>query len=141
MIYGKPTHYLVDANVVLYALNNDERWGKACDRAVNMLPIATTKRVFKEIRRHCPYYMKLYTVRDIEPAVAELHANRVKQPTEADLSLIQAAIDHPEIKGIISYDSDLKAVAATGIISKRSSHMNSVFIVGTADEVLRKENK
>lgn len=140
-LYGRPQQYLVDANIVLYATNRDERYGKHCEKVLNHLTIATTKRVYKELKNYHGDHIHIYEVKEISPEIAELHANRMKQPTEADLSLIQAAVNRPEIKGIISYDSDIKAVAASGIVDKLSPSMHAHLIVGNAQEILKRENK
>jgi rRNA-processing protein FCF1 len=138
---GKPYIYLVDANIILYALNKNERWGEQCSKVLNELKIATTKRVYAEVKQYNPDYIPTYLVKKIVPEIAELHANRMKQPTEADLSLIQAAATWPEIKGIITYDSDIKAVAASGIVDKMSASMRAHLIVGNAQEILKRENR
>jgi len=140
-LYGRPQQYLVDANIVLYAINKDERYGKYCEKVLDHLKIATTKRVFAELKNYRGDHIHIYDVKEISPEIAELHTNRMKQPTEADLSLIQAAVNRPEIKGIISYDSDIKAVAASGIVDKLSLSMHAHLIVGNAQEILKRENK
>ena len=67
-----------------------------------------------------------------------MKTNKLKQPSEKDLSLIQAPIDHPEIAGIITYDRDFKAIATSGLISSKSSRYASNFFVGNAIEFLEK---
>jgi hypothetical protein len=52
----------------------------------------------------------------------------------ADLSLIQAAREHPEVRGIVTYDVDFKNIATAGLVRTKEGR----FFVGTADEVLKK---
>ena len=100
--------------------------------------IATTKRVLKEIQCDVELSLKVYKVKKISDELRELKANNLKQPSEVDLSLIQAAMDHPEIGGIITYDKDFKNIATAGIIQLISSKYMPKFWVGNAEEFLDK---
>ena len=60
---------------------------------------------------------------------------QMKQPSKIDLHLIQIAIDHPEIKGIITYDQDFKNIATVGLIQKKGG----TFWVGDARDFLKKK--
>jgi hypothetical protein len=55
-------------------------------------------------------------------------------------NFIQAAIDNPDIIGIITYDNDFEMIAAKGIVLSNSSK-SSGFWVGTATDFLKKVKK
>jgi hypothetical protein len=133
--------YLVDANIIINALNRDPRSGSDCQEMLLRTDIATTEQVISEIKkRHDKDPCHVFKVKKISPDVKELKANMMKQPSEADLSLIQAAIDNPGIIGIISYDPDFFNVAAKGIVLSKSSKPSG-FWVGTAKDFLKKGKK
>ena len=136
--FGKEKIYLVDANIIIYALKNDAKRGKYCKKVLAREDIATTKRVLEEIQCDVELSLKIYEVKKISDELRELKANNLKQPSEVDLSLIQAAIDHPEIGGIITYDKDFKNIATAGIIQLISSKYMPKFWVGNAEEFLDK---
>ena len=136
--FGKEKIYLVDANIIIYAINNDSHRGNSCKKVLSMPNIATTERVFDEAQNDISFKLKTYKVKEICEELKELKTNTLKQPSEKDLSLIQAAIDHPEIGGIITYDQDFKGIATSGLIKSKSSKYASNFFVGNAAEFLKK---
>lgn len=86
---GEAPLYLIDANILIYALRNDSNHGKACLTLV-MSPgpfmLGTTETVLSEIKQEL---RELFTEKT------------VKQASLADLSLIQAACEHPEVQGLL----------------------------------------
>ena len=133
--------YLVDANIIINALNKDPRSGSDCQEILLRSDIATTGQVISEIRTcHDKDPCRVYKVKEISPYVKELKTNTTKQASEADLSLIQAAIDNSGIIGIISYDPDFFNIAAKGIVLSKSSKPSG-FWVGTAKDFLKKGKK
>jgi predicted nucleic acid-binding protein len=135
---GDPQVYLVDANVLIYTIDNNPVHGKACQQLVfshNSFQLGTTNRVLLEVKQELPCVLKVYRVKDIDQRLRELFTERTfKQASLADLSLIQAARQHPEVCGIITYDVDFKNIAAAGLVRTKEGR----FFVGTADDVLRK---
>jgi rRNA-processing protein FCF1 len=136
--------FLIDANVIIYSVNNNMEFNTCCKKILcmksNNIRIATTERVKKEVKGFdMPNTIISYKTGPITNDLLDLKTNYLKQPSEADLSLIQAARQHPEIKGLITYDKDFCRIAACGIIEKKSS---TKFWLGTAKEFLRKyDNK
>ena len=130
--------FLVDANIIIYSLNNDAHRGNSCRSVLSKSNIATTERVFDEVQKNVDIKLKTYKVKEICQELKELKTNTLKQPSDKDLSLIQAAINHPEIGGIITYDKDFKAIATSGLIKSKSSKYASSFFVGNAAEFLKK---
>lgn len=81
--------------------------------------------------------MKVYDVENISPEVAELrYGDESYELSIADRSLIQCAIDNPEIGGIITYDTDIKNVVPSRLIRSEKP-----FFIGTADAFLKKRGK
>ena len=136
--FGNKKIYLVDANVIIYAMEKKNITGKICKKVLSRSDIATTERVLKEVQCEINISLKVFRVKKISDELKELKANTLKQPSEADLSLIQAAMDHPEINGIITYDRDFKNIATSGIIQTKSSKYSAKFWVGNAKEFLDK---
>jgi rRNA-processing protein FCF1 len=136
--FGKEKIFLVDANIIINAINKDVRHGQSCKKVLSMQNIATTESISKEIHHKMEESIRIYKVKEISNELKELKTNTMKQPTEQDLSLIQAAMDNPEIGGIITYDQDFKAIATAGFIHSKSSNFASRFFVGTAEEFLKK---
>ncbi|MBN1860410.1 MAG: hypothetical protein JW840_02995 [Candidatus Thermoplasmatota archaeon] len=131
--------YLVDTNIILYAINNDRHKGSACRGVFNSgMPLGTTNTCLAEVSQDIPYHLKVYTLKALTPAVSDLRATTLKQPSLVDLSLIQVAIDHPEIKGIITYDRDFHRIAAGGIVSRGQE---TTFWVGDAQLFLERRVK
>ena len=79
--------------------------------------------------------IKIYTTGKISDELKDLKTNYLKQPSKADLSLVQAAIEHAEIKGIITFDRDFSRIATRGVIEKKSS---SSFWLGNANDFLKR---
>jgi hypothetical protein len=97
--------------------------------------LGTTETVLSEIKQELPWVLKIYKVKVVEKELRELFTDKtVKQPSLTDLSLIQAAREHPEVRGIVTYDVDFKNIATAGLVRTKEGR----FFVGTADEVLRK---
>jgi midasin (ATPase involved in ribosome maturation) len=119
-------------------MNNDPQHGKSCKKILSLSNIATTKRVLSEVQNYKNKKLKIYKVKEINEELKELKTNKLKQPSQKDLSLIQAAIDHPEIGGIITYDRDFKAIATSGLIKSISSKYAAKFFVGNAKDFLKK---
>ena len=137
----KEKRFLVDANIVLYAHNKDPVRGRDCEQVLLVARVAATPQVLEEVRPSCTPTLFVYTVKEISPLLRELWTDRSKQPSTADLSLIQAALDNPEVCGIITYDRDFKAIAARGFIRSQSSKTADDFWVGTAREYLERTAK
>ncbi len=133
--------YLVDANILLYARNKNPVRGRDCERVLLVAPVAVTKQVLEEVRASVEPRIMVYTVKEISPSLRELWTDDRKQPSLADLSLVQAALENPEICGIIMYDRDFKAIATRGFIRSQSSKSADDFWVGTAKEYLEKTQK
>jgi len=51
------------------------------------------------------------------------------------LSLVQAAYEHPEVRGIITYDIDFTRIATAGLVEKKASMK---FWLGNAKEFVEK---
>jgi len=136
--FGKDRVFLIDANIIIYSLNNDRQRGKSCKKVLSLSNIATTERVINEVQNYKNKTLKIYKVKKISEELKELKTNKLKQPSMKDLSLIQAAIDHPQIGGIITYDHDFKAIAASGLINSKSSKFAANFFVGDAADFLKK---
>jgi hypothetical protein len=100
------------------------------------ITLATTDMIILELPED-HVKVKVYKSKPISKDILELQANVEKQPSLADLSLIQVAFDNPEIAGIITYDLDFKNIATSGHIKKYSSKDLSKFIVATPEEFLR----
>ena len=125
--------YLVDANIILYAANRDPKRGKHCKTVLESAPIKTTERVLKEIKQYNPFSVGAYKVKEISPEVEELKYNSLKELSDADRSLIQCAIDHPEVAGIITYDKDIASVVPARLIQSEKK-----FFIGKPAEYLKK---
>jgi predicted nucleic acid-binding protein len=136
--FGKDRVFLIDANIIIYSLNNDRQRGNSCKKILSLSNIATTDKVLNEVNNYSNDKLKIYKMEKISDELKELKTNNLKQPSMKDLSLIQAAIDHPEIGGIITYDRDFKAIATSGLINSKSSKFATNFFVGNAAEFLKK---
>lgn len=138
--YGKKDGiYLLDANIFIYWKNNDPMRHEFCREVINDKHVATVDTIVKEIGA-IKADMKVYKVKEISVEVKDLKTNSMKKPSEHDISLIQVAIDNPEIVGIITYDQDFKAIASAGIIRSKSGYRDNFFI-GNAEEYLKKVKK
>jgi hypothetical protein len=132
--------FLVDANIIINAINRNPRSGSDCQEVLLRSGIATTEQVISEIGKHDKNPYHVFKVGKISADLKELKANSFKQPSENDLSLVQAAIDNPDVVGIITYDNDFFMIAAKGIVLSRSSKPLG-FWVGTAKDFLKKVQK
>jgi predicted nucleic acid-binding protein len=135
---GETPVYLVDANILIYAIRNDAHHGKACQTLVmssGPFLLGMTETVLSEIKQEPPWALKIYKVKVVEQELRELFTEKtVKQASLADLSLIPAARERPEVRGIVTYDVDFKNIATAGLVRTKEGR----FFVGTADEALRK---
>jgi hypothetical protein len=100
------------ANILIYALRNNPNHGNACQSLV-MSPgpflLGTTETVLSEIKQEPPWALKIYKVKVVEQELRELFTEKtVKQASLADLSLIQAARKHAEVRRIVTYDVDFR---------------------------------
>jgi len=135
--------YLLDANIFIYSDKKKDMRNLSCKKVLKIksskIKIGTTDVILDEIKENeninIPDTLKIYKIGKISEYIKSLKTNYLKQPSKADLSLLQAAINHPEVKGIITYDKDFGRIAAKGIIQKKSS---SGFWLGTASDFLRK---
>ncbi|MEM0493413.1 MAG: type II toxin-antitoxin system VapC family toxin [Candidatus Thermoplasmatota archaeon] len=136
--------YLVDANVLIYALEGKGYHKKYCYTVITFkspdIIIATTGQILQEvgptIQDKIPDTLIIYTIKNISQDLQELKTNFLKQPSPSDLSLVQAAYDHPEVKGIITYDKDFKRIATSGLVERRSS---AKFWLGDAKQFVEKQ--
>ncbi|MFW6149354.1 MAG: type II toxin-antitoxin system VapC family toxin [Atribacterota bacterium] len=135
--------YLLDANIFIYSENKKDTRNKTCKKILKFnspkIKIGTTDVILEEIKENkkimVPENVKIYNTGKISDELAHLRTNYLKQPSLADLSLVQAAIEHAEIKGIVTYDKDFGRIATKGVIQKRSS---SNFWLGNARDFLKK---
>jgi predicted nucleic acid-binding protein len=135
--------YLVDANILIYAFESRSARRKYCQAILEMhapsINIATTRQIIEEvglgIEQKLPETLLIYTVGMIPNDLTEIKTNFFKQPSIADLSLVQAAYEHPEVRGIITYDKDFTRIATSGLIERKSS---AKFWLGNAKEFVEK---
>jgi len=137
-LFGKKQEvYLIDANVFIYAINKDNKYGRDCEKILTggLYQIGTTVDVLKEIKQKHEYYdIKIYKIKKISPEVNELRYNTIKELSKADKSLIQCAIDYPEISGIITNDLDIKSVVPERLIRSETK-----FFIGRPSDFLKKK--
>lgn len=140
--YDSKKLYLADSNVFLYSRNRDERRGKACWVTLNQDNVATTDKVVIEIGGRIPQQLEnfqIFQTGKISKKVAEIKTNNVfKQPSETDFSIVQTAINNPQIAGIITYDNDFESMATVGLIEKYNKEHAPKFWVGNAYKFLIK---
>jgi predicted nucleic acid-binding protein len=135
--------YLVDANILIYAFENRSARRKYCQAILTLntqsISIATTRQIIEEvgsvIEQKLPQMLLIYTVGLIPNDLTEIKTNFFKQPSIADLSLVQAAYEHPEVRGIITYDKDFARIATAGLVERKSSVK---FWLGNAKEFVEK---
>ena len=135
--------YLIDANIIIYALESSDERARACQEILQLKPgdirIGVTQRILGELsginHHQLPKSLIVYRAGTLQPHLLSLKTNYLKQPSEADISMIQAAVQHPEIKGIITYDRDFERVAAQGMVEKHSTRK---FWLGDASLFLKK---
>lgn len=135
--------YLIDANILIYAENTSDIRSRNCQKILKLqsskIKIGTTDVILDEVKKNknivIPKTVKIYNTGKIADNLKDLKTNYLKQPSEADLSLVQTAIEHAEIKGIITFDKDFSRIATRGVIQKKSS---SSFWLGNANDFLKK---
>jgi predicted nucleic acid-binding protein len=135
--------YLIDANIIIYAENKKDKRHFSCRKILkfnsNAIKIGTTDVILSEVQNedNSPFsdHIMVYKTGKLTDEIANLRTNFLKQPSPADLSLVQAAMEHPEVKGIITYDRDFGRIATQGVIQKRSA---TTFWLGNASSFLRK---
>ena len=135
--------YLVDANILIYAFNRRSTHQKYCQAVLSLqhpsVSIGTTRQIIEEvgsvIAKQLPEMLLIYTVGSIPGDLKEIKTNFLKQPSIADLSLVQAAYEHPEVRGIITYDIDFTRIATAGLVEKKASMK---FWLGNAKEFVEK---
>jgi predicted nucleic acid-binding protein len=136
--FGDADRYLIDTNIFLYAINRDQYYGDYCRQLLSCVgELVTTNHVIDEIKQFCEFKVKVYEIDEISPEVAELrYGDERYELSIADRSLIQCAIDYPEIGGIITYDADIKSVVPSRLIKT-----DKPFFIGTADAFLKKRGR
>ena len=135
--------YLIDANILIYAENRRDKRSASCQKVLKFnsqkIKIGTTDIILDEVSNNrnikISDRIEIYTTGKISDDLKDLKTNYLKQPSKADLSLVQTAIEHAEIKGIITFDRDFSRIATRGVIQKKSS---SSFWLGNASEFLKK---
>jgi len=126
-------YYLVDANIFIYAIRNNPYRGAHCKKILEgSHPVATTKRVLNEVKNKHDYKIRVFNVKEISPEVDELKYNGTKELSDADKSLIQCAINQPNIDGIITNDMDIKSVCPQSMIKSEKK-----FFIGRPYEYLK----
>jgi len=139
--FGREGFYLLDANIFIYAKNNHPQHGNFCSSVLSMKNIATTEDVINELPvktiESLNRNFKVYKVKKISDEVKEIKSSTEKQPSQYDLSLLQASIEHPEILGIITYDYDFRNIASGGLVDKKSGYKTK-FVVCNAEELIKK---
>ena len=136
LFHGEPI-YIADANIYWYSKNRDERRGKACTIALSQENVVFTDTVLNEIGRNSK--VNVIKARKISKEVRETRTNRLKQPSEVDLSIVQTAIDNPCVVGIITYDKDFMNIATVGTIREHSIKNAPAFWIGDAKAFLEKQ--
>lgn len=135
--------YLIDANIFIYAFESRSIRKKYCQTILEMqvpsIRIATTRQIIEEIgsviEQQLPESCLIYNINTVPGDLTEIKTDFYKQPSIADLSLIQAAYEHPEVRGIITYDSDFARIATAGLVERKSSIK---FWLGNAKQFLEK---
>jgi predicted nucleic acid-binding protein len=135
--------YLIDANILIYAFESRSVRKKYCQAILTMhassLCIATTRQIIEEvgsaIEQQLPESCLIYNISMVPSDLTEIKTDFFKQPSVADLSLIQAAYEHPEVRGIITYDNDFARIATAGLVEKKSS---AKFWLGNAKQFVER---
>ncbi|KYK21487.1 hypothetical protein AYK25_03320 [Thermoplasmatales archaeon SM1-50] len=136
--------YLVDANILIYAFDSRNIRRKYCYAVLTKKTpswcTATTQQIIDEVgsmvEKKLPKEFLVYHVGVIPGYLTEIKTNFIKQPSIADLSLVQAACEHPEVRGIITYDKDFARIATAGLIERKSSVK---FWLGSAKQFVEKQ--
>ncbi len=135
--------YLVDANILIYAFDSRSSRRKYCEAILEMqdpsLCIATTHQIIEEvgpsIEQQLSDELLIYHIGVIPSELKEIKTTVLKQPSVADLSLVAAAYEHPEVRGIITYDNDFARIATVGLVERKASMK---FWLGNAKEFAEK---
>jgi len=135
--------YLIDANILIYAFDARSIRRKYCQAILVMqsssVSIGTTRQIIEEvgsvIEKQLPETFQVYNVTTIPGDLKEIKTNFLKQPSIADLSLVQAAYEHPEVRGIITYDNDFARIATAGLVERKASMK---FWLGNAKDFVEK---
>jgi predicted nucleic acid-binding protein len=135
--------YLVDANILIYAFDSRSSRRKYCQVILELqdplLCIATTQQIIEEIGASIEEQLSdellIYHIGMIPAELQEIKTTVSKQPSLADLSLIQAAYEHPEVRGIITYDIDFTRIATSGLVERKASVK---FWLGNAKDFVEK---
>lgn len=77
----------------------------------------------------------VYHIGVIPKELTEIKTTVLKQPSIADLSLVAAAYEHPEVRGIITYDNDFARIATAGLVERKASVK---FWLGNAKDFVEK---
>ena len=131
---------------MIYAHDHKGKRGDLCKKILTVktpsIRIGTTSEIIKEIgspiSNKLPKTMIIYQTGKILQKLVKRKATGFKQPSRVDLSLLQTALEHPEIHGIITYDRDFSRIAASGLIEKHSSRK---FPIMTASTFIKKFNR
>jgi hypothetical protein len=139
--FGDADKYLLDANIFIHSYNMDDKWrGMQCHNIfmTGKGNLATTDRVVQELPTLYDrlYEVKVYEVKAICRDVDELRYDELCPLSIADKSLIQCAIDHPEIAGIVTYDADIWNVCPKSLIKSEKD-----FFIGNAQAFLKRISK
>lgn len=121
--------FALDANIFLNAYNCHPEMGDACRWVLesSRVRICTTRQVLSEAYdtkgNRLPAQLELVEVGAIEGRIMDLRpAVSVKEPSEADRSLMQAVLNNPEIRGIVTFDPDFVNIAAAGLLTTWTGH-------------------
>jgi hypothetical protein len=119
-----PPLYLIDANIIINAFMGEGNLREACLWMITSgtVRIATIDRVLNEAYNigdnTIPESIEILPVGQMDPRLVELRPPRgCKEPSNVDLSLMQAVLDHREVKGIVTFDGDFRMIAAAGFLS------------------------
>lgn len=114
-----PRLVLVDANVLIGARHGDGACLATLRRLETEGRLATTTQVRDEVHATLDYDIELLTPGAADPVFVEQYVGNGKRASDADLSLLQAALEH-RVTAILTRDSDLLFRAVTGIIQERT---------------------
>lgn len=120
--------YLLDANIFLNAYTCHPDLGEVCAWVLNdfKMRIATTDKVlqnelFDTHGHDLPSRLEVIKVTNLDKWVRELKpAEGLKELSDVDRSLIQAAMTSPRCKGIITFDPDFDNCAVGGLLTSRT---------------------
>lgn len=115
--------FLADAMVFIAAEHGDPLARRILEEAAGRYALATTPEVLEELRtrgaRAKAQDCELVEAGDVdEQAFEALWYDYHKRPSEADKSLLRAAVKDSRVKGIVTSDSDLTETAAGAIVSQ-----------------------